>query len=94
MLPTHKWNIIIFCSGNSEEKTVNPVQLATQEAERIAGKKAAPQSTVVRENCTFIFGLLSLPFYYNSIIEMVILCYARISIMLYFILKQGNKMMS
>ena len=85
----------IFCSGNSEEKTVNPVQLATQEAElRIAREKATAQSAVVRENCTFIFGLLSLTFYYNSIIEMVILCYARISIMLYFILKQGNKMMS
>ena len=41
--------VLISCSGISEEKTLNPVQLATMKAERIAREKAAAaQNAVVR----------------------------------------------
>ena len=35
------------CSGISEEKTLNPVQLATMKAERIAREKAAASQNAV-----------------------------------------------
>ena len=43
------YHVLISCSGISEEKTLNPVQLATMKAERMAREKAAAaQNAAVR----------------------------------------------